>query len=230
MTQANGDPYFPARPSSSASIYRTTGRSAAPTAELRPPLGQGLQPDRRLRHRQAAPTWNWSPSTVHLQSLRQSSIPHDDNQDFSPRVGFAYDITGRGKQVVRGGFGMYYGNIFQNIPLFMEQMANPTIFQTALSLTSPTDIVPGTGCPLGQWRYGVSPSHHSAALRRVGPGSVGRLMDPHYRNPITEEFNVGYTWAIDNNSAVETEYTHVLGIHENKTMNIDQRVPVNGVC
>ena len=53
---------------------------------------------------------------------------------------------------------------------------------------------------------------------------------PHYRNPITEEFNLGYSWAINNNSAVEAEYTHVLGIHENKTMNIDQRVPLNGVC
>jgi hypothetical protein len=26
------------------------------------------------------------------------------------------------------------------------------------------------------------------------------------------------------------EYTHVLGLHENKTINIDQKVPVNGVC
>src|SRR5438309_912535 len=28
----------------------------------------------------------------------------------------------------------------------------------------------------------------------------------------------------------EAEYTHVLGLHENKTINIDQRVPVGGVC
>ena len=29
---------------------------------------------------------------------------------------------------------------------------------------------------------------------------------------------------------IETEYTHVLSLHENKTINIDQKVPVNGVC
>ena len=29
---------------------------------------------------------------------------------------------------------------------------------------------------------------------------------------------------------MEVEYTHVLGIHENKTINIDKRVPVNGTC
>src|SRR5260370_33591486 len=55
-------------------------------------------------------------------------------------------------------------------------------------------------------------------------------MDPNYRNPVTEEFNGGYSWALNSNTAFEAEYTHVLGLHENKTINIDQRVPVNGVC
>src|SRR4029077_18371537 len=50
------------------------------------------------------------------------------------------------------------------------------------------------------------------------------------RNPVTEEFNFGYSWALNQNSVVEAEYTHVLGLHENKTINIDQRVPVGGVC
>ena len=71
-----------------------------------------------------------------------SHLPHDDTKDFSPRIGFAYDLTGAGKHVLRGGFGLYYGNSFQNIPLFMEQQANPTIFQTPLSLSAPGDPVP----------------------------------------------------------------------------------------
>src|SRR5262249_25100741 len=41
--------------------------------------------------------------------------PNDYNKNFSPRVGFAFDLTGSGTHVVRGGFGMYYGNTFQNI-------------------------------------------------------------------------------------------------------------------
>jgi len=158
-------------------------------------------------------------------------IAHDDNKDFSPRVGFAYDVTGQGKHVVRGGFGLYFGNVFQNIPLFMEQMANPTVFQTVLSLTNSTDVVPGTGKTLGQWRYGVDPMPTiPPPSTTLASGSVGRLMDPDYRNPVTEEFNLGYSWALNQNSVFETEYTHVLGIHENKTINIDQRVPVGGVC
>ena len=157
-------------------------------------------------------------------------LPHDDNKDFSPRIGFAYDVTGAGKHVIRGGFGLYFGNSFQNIPLFMEQQANPTIFQTVLSLSDPVnDIVPCTGEPLGQFSF--TPANiQSLQACLPGPqaaltdGSVGRIIDPKYRNPVSEEFNVGYSWALNNNSVFEAEYTHVLGLHENKTINIDQKV------
>jgi len=232
MTQANGDPYFLVA-TKQLGLYIQDDYNVSPRLKLN--LGLRWDKDFNMiggsdikdsRTYQLLRELNSPISNPYV-----ASIAHDDNLDFSPRVGFAYDLTGTGKQVVRGGFGMYYGNIFQNIPLFMEQMANPTIFQTALSLTSPTDSVPGTGLALGQWQYGVSPYPTiPPPSGELAPGSVGRLMDPHYRNPITEEFNVGYTWAINNNTAVEAEYTHVLGIHENKTMNIDQRVPVNGVC
>ncbi len=161
-----------------------------------------------------------------------SKIAHDDNKDFSPRVGFAYDLTGRGKHVVRGGYGLYFGNVFQNIPLFMEQQANATIFQTLFDITDPVkDTVPGTGIPLGQWRYGVDPMPTILPpSSQLSPGSIGRLMAPNYRNPVTEEFNGGYSWALNSNTAFEAEYTHVLGLHGNKTINIDQKVPVNGAC
>src|SRR5882762_7111642 len=79
-------------------------------------------------------------------------IASDDNKDFSPRIGFAYDLAGNSKHVLRGGYGLYFGNTFQNIPLFMEQQANATIFQTLFLLQTPTDIVPGTGIQLGNWR------------------------------------------------------------------------------
>jgi len=155
-----------------------------------------------------------------------SHLPHDDTKDFSPRIGFAYDLTGAGKHVVRGGFGLYFGNSFQNIPLFMEQQANPTIFQTVLSLSAPTDPVPGTGLTLGQWQFGVSPLPTlPPPSSTLAQGAIGRIIDPRYRNPVTEEFNVGYSWALNSNSVFEAEYTHVLGLHENKTINIDQKVP-----
>ena len=33
------------------------------------------------------------------------------NTDISPRVGFSYDLTGKGKTVLKGFFGRYYNNL-----------------------------------------------------------------------------------------------------------------------
>ena len=151
----------------------------------------------------------------------------DYNYNFSPRVGIAYDLTGVGRHVLRAGFGMYYGNTFQNIPLFLEQQSNPTIFQTAFSISG-SDVVPGTGIPLSNWRYGVDPMPTipppSASLN---PGSTGRIMDPDYRNPVTEEWNAGYAWSLTSKSVFEVEYVHVLSLHENKTINLDPKIPID---
>ncbi len=157
--------------------------------------------------------------------------PNDDNRDVSPRIGFAYDMSGSGKHMLRGGFGLYYGDIFQNIPIFMEQLSNPTIFQQSLSLSSPSDVVPGTGKTLATWRYGVDPLPTiPGPSSTLNPGSVGRIIDPNYRNPVSEEFNIGYSWAVSNSGVFETEYVHTLGLHENKTINIDQKLPTIAGC
>ena len=153
-----------------------------------------------------------------------AKLPHDDNTDFSPRIGFAYDLSGAGKHILRGGYGLYYGNVFQNIPLFMIQQANPTIYQGVFSIAS-GDEVPGTGILLSNWRYGVDPLPTiPAASGTLNAGSTGRLMDPDYHNPVSEQFNVGYQWALSNSSVIEVEYVHTLGLHENKTVNINPTI------
>src|SRR3984885_10243383 len=161
-------------------------------------------------------------------------LSHDDNRDFSPRVGFAYDLTGQGKHILHGGYGLYFGNIFQNIPLFMIQQANPTIYQGLFSITAqgpgtdcdPTNTgvctVPGTTIKLSDWRYGVDPFPTlPPPLTQLVNGATGRLMDPHYRNPVSQQFNFGYQWAVTRFSVIEIEYVHELGLHEEKTVNIN---------
>src|ERR1700733_13486807 len=38
-----------------------------------------------------------------------SSIFHNNFKDFAPRVGFAYNVFGKGRTVVRGAYGLFYG-------------------------------------------------------------------------------------------------------------------------
>ena len=232
MTQANGDPTFIVA-TKQLGFYGQDDWKA--TRRLTLSLGLRWDKDFNMiggsKIQQSRTYLDLNTVNSPISNPYVDSVAKDDNLDFSPRVGFAYDVTGHGNHVLRGGYGLYYGNVFQNIPLFMEQMANATVFQTVLSLSSPSDPVPGTGKTLGQWQYGID------AMPTIPPPStelasrsVGRLMDPHYRNPVTQEFNFGYTWAVNQNTAFETEYTHVLGLHGNKTMNMDQKRPVDGEC
>ncbi len=156
-----------------------------------------------------------------INHLAARSLPHDDNKDFSPRVGFAWDISGKGRHVLRGGYGLYYGQTFLNIPLFMIQQINPTIFATAFSIAS-GDVVPGTGILLSNWRFGIDPLPTIPAPQtQLAAGNTGRIMDPDYRNPYTQQWNLGYSWQLNSYAVLEFEYTHVLGVHESKTVNIN---------
>jgi hypothetical protein len=161
-----------------------------------------------------------------------AGIPHDDNKDFSPRFGLAYDLTGAGKHVIRAGYGLYYGQIFQNIPLFMEQQANPTIFST---VTLTNNCTPGSAAkctsdalPSGQllsaWRFGVDPLPPTPiGSSQMPAGSSAQLMNPDYRNPYSEQFNGGYSWQLTNTSVFEAEYVHTLGLHESKSVVINPK-------
>ncbi len=42
------------------------------------------------------------------------SPQHGNNANFSPRVGFSYDVLGTGKTVIRGGLGIYFAEIIAN--------------------------------------------------------------------------------------------------------------------
>lgn len=167
-----------------------------------------------------------------------TGLPHNDNLDFSPRIGFAFDAFGNSRLVVRGGYGLYFGQTFENIPLFMIQQSNDLVFANTFTIncngpgdtTCPsTNVVPGTNILLSDWRYGVDPMPViPPASHDLAPGSTGRLMNPNYRNPYTQQINFGLQIAPNTHSVVEVEYVQARGLHENKTVNINPTEYFNG--
>jgi hypothetical protein len=171
-----------------------------------------------------------------INSPWAARLPKTDLNNFSPRIGLAYDVTGSGRHTIRAGWGIYYGQTFQNIPLFMEQQANDTVFTQTLSISSggpgdPTaSVVPGTGGTLlSAWRFGVDPLPAvPAGSPNLTAGAVGRLVDPDFANPYNHQFNGGYSFQIDSNNVIEAEYVHVLGLREAKRQNINYQRPELG--
>jgi hypothetical protein len=115
-----------------------------------------------------------------------------------------------------------------NIPLFMIQQTNPTIFSGVFAISSAgpgdatADVVPGTGIQLSNWRFGIDPLPViPPPPTQLEAGSTGRIMDPDYRNPYTQQWNVGYAWQLNSYSVLEFDYVHVLALHESKTININ---------
>ena len=186
----------------------------------------GLVPLPGLRSNEAG--IGYTPSLGYLGG-DYTKLPSNDTLDLSPRVGFSFDVTGNGHLVVRGGYGFYYGQTFENIPLFMIQQSNDKVFANTYSIScnGPSDVtctqvVPGTNIPLSKWRYGVDAGPViPAPSYNLAPGSTGRMMDPTFRNPLTQQINFGVQYQVNKDSVVEAEYVQARGLHEDKTVNIN---------
>ena len=235
MSDTSGNPYFYLHPKMFGAYFQDDWK-----VSRRLTLNLGLRWDRDY-DLNAGPEQAKSRVFQRLKAINNpfaGGLPHDDTKDFSPRIGLAYDLTGGGKHVIRAGYGLYYGQTFINIPLFMLQQTNQFLFTQKLYASNAT---PGTPCnasvsdtlPSGQllcaFRLLVDPNPPKPApATDIGPSDVSRPMDPNYRNPYTEQWNGGYTWAITSNSAIEIEYVHVLGLHDAKSVVINPKDVKNG--
>ena len=107
---------------------------------------------------------------------------------FGPRLGFAYDLTGEGKTVVRGGFGTMYEriqgndmyNAGPNIPFSTSVtfnngvlLSNPsTSVSTGTTLTAPITVADITGLDRTQYKLPVVYQYSVGVQQAFGAKSV----------------------------------------------------------
>ncbi|HYN84992.1 MAG TPA: TonB-dependent receptor [Pyrinomonadaceae bacterium] len=143
--------------------------------------------------------------------------------EFQPRFGFAWDPTGSGRSVIRGGYGIFYDQLFQNLTLFSLSQTGQELFQTILNLSN-TQV--GVG-QLANFRFlsdAPPPLPPGFSISELAVGGFGRINDPDASEPYVQKFSLGYETSLGGNMTLSTDYVHTLGLNEPRVQVINPRI------
>ena len=128
-----------------------------------------------------------------------SLVPTDYN-GVAPRFGFAYDVTGQGKLLVRGGFGVFFDAVNANVVgvgepynyIFVTQLPPGGASVPLLeSLGGPVKVVP--------------PAFDPKNPQFIAPYSIF-FPDRNFRTPYSEAVNFGFEYRIPHGGTLDTNY------------------------
>jgi len=114
------------------------------------------------------------------------------NANFAPRLGFSYDVTGGGKTVVRGGFGIFYDRLLNGI---WEQNAfsNPPLAQSTTINNAPFDNINGGSTAVS-----------------YGPNGLTATGTPAFKVPKYVNYNLSVQHQLMPSTVVEVAYVGAL--------------------
>ena len=145
-------------------------------------------------------------SSLIQQGTNGLNVVYNQNYNFEPRVGFAYDLTGRGTTELRGGYGMQADQPVANL---VSGLASNPPFAIPVSTTSATTLADA---------FAVA-----GASASLSPASVQR----NFRNAIVQTYNLNLQQQLPARMTLSIGYYGSKGSHLRIQRNINQ--PVSGV-
>jgi len=167
-----------------------------------------------------------TPVLRYLKANGYATERKQDMKDFGPRVGFAWDLRSDGKTVVRGGYGLYYDEIFQNI----------TLYEKWNDVRTPLNFISLSPAPFTAAYYKAnSEAIRQSLLDPTFAGQIMRLTAPDLKQPYSHQFNVGFSHELNPHLSIDADYIHALGRREihrweiNTPQNLNTRLSPAGV-
>ncbi|MGP0075953.1 MAG: carboxypeptidase regulatory-like domain-containing protein [Bryobacteraceae bacterium] len=193
---------------------------------------------------------NFDPNTPSgmVQQTNGNPLYHTDHRDFGPRVGFAWDLGGKGTTVIRAGTSIIYDTIPMDALVTFQGASLPTIptgftlyEANGTTIQGPGNILAGTpqlGPSQLNWVYNapgapVTPVFNAGPTATTCGNGIGSnpapcsllAKNPNAPRSYMTTWTVGVQHAFTNNLSVNAAYvgTHADGLPE--YVNINQPTP-----
>jgi hypothetical protein len=143
---------------------------------------------------------------LHLKS--GLATPHyNDNLLFQPRVGFAWDVTGSRKTVIRGGAGIFYADIQANATIDGQIFNGQTTISPALTGTpsNPIDLLHPFGSVTGEDFLSGAVPVNAQTIQPLGP---------HVHTPYSLQLSGGVERQLSKSWTLAADYAHFRVYHE----------------